>query len=366
MDVGIATAFLDETKGGIWTYTTNLVQGLVSISSGVDYFIVDRQERHMFSERVNQLIIPFQERRFAKFIWPNVALPRALKQHRLDVLHITYPYGTLTNKWSKNIITIHDLSPILFPETHTRMNILHHRLVLPHILKRADRIITVSNSSKESIVKYYHIPPDKVRAIPLGVSPNFKPVLGNESQTKALIPRPYILNVGVIEPRKNLNTLLRSFQLVKKKGFPHKLVLCGPRGWKCSDVDALLNHLGLQEHVIFLGFIPPQALPKLYSSADLFVYPSLYEGFGLPVLEAMACGTPLIASNSSSLPEVVGNAGLLVKPNDSHELAEAMIQVLSHRSLSLELTAKGLQRSKLFSWEQTAKETLKVYREVCR
>jgi glycosyltransferase involved in cell wall biosynthesis len=178
------------------------------------------------------------------------------------------------------------------------------------------------------------------------------------------LPLPYILNVGTLEPRKNLEGLLRAFAKAKRKGIPHTLVITGAGGWGESRLAQLPTELGIADSVLFTGFVTDEALPHLYANADFFVYPSLYEGFGLPVLEAMACGTPVIASNTSSIPEVAGDAGILVDPSSEGELVAAMMQLAGDGRLRDDLKKRGINRAASFSWERTAQETFAVYGKV--
>jgi glycosyltransferase involved in cell wall biosynthesis len=278
---------------------------------------------------------------------------------------VTTPYGTFVPCGYRNVITVCDMTPLLFPGSHGRMNVWHHRFVLPVILRRADRVITISDCSKRDIVRLCGIPEEKVVVTPLAADPAFRPdPEGTAGSAVTGLPRPYILNVGTLEPRKNLEGLLRAFGAAKREGLPHTLVVTGARGWGRSRLAAIVEELRLEESVVFTGFVDDHDLPHLYAGADFFVYPSLYEGFGLPPLEAMACGTPVITSNVSSLPEVTGEAALLVDPRSVTDLAAAMVRLAGDASLRETLRERGLARARLFSWERTAAETLTVYRGV--
>jgi len=178
------------------------------------------------------------------------------------------------------------------------------------------------------------------------------------------IKDPFILYVGTLEPRKNIPTLIHAFAKVKKDGFPQKLLLIGGKGWKYEEIFSAINELSLTDQILIPGYVPDEDLVYFYNVADLFVYPSLYEGFGLPPLEAMACGTPVITSNKSSLPEVVGDAALLVDPLDVRALAGAIERVLANEELRAQLSERGLKRAKFFSWKKTAERTWEVYRAV--
>ena len=185
-----------------------------------------------------------------------------------------------------------------------------------------------------------------------------------EFKKKHDITFPFILYLGTLEPRKNLKSLILAYNEIKKKFPEYKLIIGGAKGWGYKNIFQIIDNLGIDKDIIFTGYIPEKDLPSLYNSAELFVYPSFYEGFGLPPLEAMACGTPVITSNTSSLPEVVGNAGIMVDPNNVNQLADAMYKVLTDDNLRRDMIKKGLKRAKMFSWKKTAKETLKVYEEV--
>jgi len=258
------------------------------------------------------------------------------------------------------------VTPLLFPETHGGLHVWHHLLAVPAILRGADRIITISEASKRDIVRCYRVPEEKVSVTCLAASlPGLttdQTLMSPDSGTAP--PKPYILNVGTLEPRKNLAGLLKAFARARSKGLPHSLVVVGANGWGNSPVAGLVNELRIKEHVHFTGFVDDQTLPRLYGGADFFVYPSLYEGFGLPVLEAMACGTPVITSNVSSMPEVAGEAALLVDPCSTAEISDAMLRLAGDEELQSQMRAKGIERAGHFSWERTAEQTWQIYQEV--
>jgi glycosyltransferase involved in cell wall biosynthesis len=240
--------------------------------------------------------------------------------------------------------------------------------MIPMSVKRSDVAIAISQSVKEDIVRILGVQPEKVKVIYLGKHERFRPIRDPERlsrfRTKYGLSRRVVLFVGLIEPRKNLATLVQAFASLKSLHGDFCLVLAGDYGWGCQDVLASVRRYGIENHVLFPGFIPDGELPELYNLADVFVYPSLYEGFGLPVLEAMACGVPVVTSNVSSMPEVVGEAGLLVDPRSVEELAQGIRRVLTDATLRSQMREKGLERSELFSWEKTARETLEVYRQI--
>ena len=269
---------------------------------------------------------------------------------------------------AKGVFTVYDLTFMLFPEYHVKGMHSFARDTKKYV-DRSDCLIAISEHTKRDVVEHLHIPPERVRVTLLAADERYR-VISNEQAVAAVlakygIDREYILYTGTLEPRKNVPTLLRAFHLFRQEtGAPHRLVLAGKRGWLYDKIFAEVRSLGLEADVIFTGYVPDEDLPYLYNGAALFAYPSFYEGFGLPPLEAMACGCPVVTSNRSSLPEVVGDAGLMVDPNRHEELAEAMVNILSNGQLSSLLREKGLSRAAEFSWKRCAVETLAIYNDV--
>ncbi len=267
----------------------------------------------------------------------------------------------------RSVFTLHDLVFRFYPETHKPLNRWFLTLMMPRFLEAADAVIAVSEWTKKDAIELYGLDEDKIRVVYEGVNPRFRPASAESISAvrqKYGILEKFILCVGTIEPRKNLTSLLEAYHSVRNGRRDLKLVIVGKMGWLYEGFFRRLRELGLENEVIFPGFVPDEDLPSLYSAADLFVFPSLYEGFGLPVLEAMACGTPVVTSNSSSLPEVTGEATVLVDPNDVQALIRAMSAVLDNKELRGELHAKGLRQAAKFSWETAAYETLALYDKV--
>jgi len=360
--IGISTAFLGNLRAGTWQYTSHLLRGMADIA---EVSAVGREQHTPSGIAAPVRDYPGGGVRLAKLIWPNFVLPQRAGADGYDLIHCTTPYGTFMPCRYKNVITICDVTPLLFPGTHGRMNVWHHRFALPAILQRADRIITISDCSKRDIVRVFGIAEEKVSVTLLAADERYTAAPGG-SPGEALdkLPRPYILNVGTLEPRKNLDGLLRAFARAKRGGLPHTLVITGARGWGESRLAPLVEQLGILDSVVFTGFIEDEDLPHLYRGADFFVYPSLYEGFGLPVLEAMACGTPVITSDSSSIPEVAGEAALLVDPRSETELAAAMLRLAGDVLLRDSLRDRGISQAARFSWARTVRETFSIYHEV--
>ena len=230
-----------------------------------------------------------------------------------------------------------------------------------------DKIIAISENTKNDLINLYRIAPERIKVIYVAADEVYRPMENPERtahiRQKYTLPDRFILFVGVIEPRKNIVRLIKAYNQIKGK-IQQKLIIVGKKGWLYEDVFKTVDRLSLNQDVNFLGYVPKEDLAFLYTACDLFIYPSLYEGFGLPPLEAMACGAPVISSNTSSLPEVVGDAGILVTPTSTEELSAAMYKVLTDENLRNEMKLKGLERAKLFSWKKTAQETIKIYEEI--
>ena len=285
----------------------------------------------------------------------------------LDVFHGTN-YCVPVFSPCPTVTTIHDLSLFTQAHTHENENVVRGKRRIPLMARRATKIIAPSEWTKREIIEHLGIREEKIRVIFEAARTGMKPLLPPEFQAvvaKYQLQQHFVLYVGTIEPRKNLLTLIRSYdELLRTTTHRPQLVLCGGRGWLFDEVFKLVEKLKLQEQVRFTGYVPDEDLPALYSAAEIFLYPSLYEGFGLPPLEAMACGTPTISSNASSLPEVVGNAGLTHDPNDWQSLTGHMAKLLGDRVARQHFRQAGLEQAARFSWDRAARETQSVYDEV--
>lgn len=269
---------------------------------------------------------------------------------------------------ARTVYTLHDLIFLHYPEYHLPYNRWYLTLTMPLYLKAADMIVTPSECSKQDAIKYYGLPETKIKVIYEAPAPTFKPVsdptaLDRVRQTYHL-PEQFILHVGTIEPRKNLTRLLEALQSLLTNWPDLKLVLVGKKGWLYESFFQRLRELGLEQCVIFPGYVSEADLPAFYQLAEVFVFPSLYEGFGLGPIEAMACGTPVVSSNSSSLPEVVGEAGLLVDPTDTAGLTTALRRVLADAELRTHLAEQGLVQAQKFSWQKAVTELVATYQSL--
>lgn len=369
MKIGLITNFIDEKGGGIGTYSYELIKNLNIIDLYNEYYLIHHTPMHLNIYSTNyEILIKIHSIFYKKTIWRMIDLPLKLKFIKeLDLVHDPYEIGPLSFEMPfKKVITIHDLTPILFPDTFNSMIVLLHKRLLPRTLKNANRIITVSNSTKNDLISLFKIPKEKIRVIFNGVDEKFKPLSNKEIKKvkqKYSLNFPFILYVGTLEPRKNIPSLIKAFYKFKKTNPLYKLVIAGKKGWKYNEIFETIDKLNLQNDIVFTGYILDNDLPALYNAADLFVYVSIYEGFGLPPLEAMACGTPVITSNTSSLPEIVDDAGIMVDPYDIDGLSNAIFKVLTDEGLKTKMIKKGFEKAKMFSWEKCARETLEVYEE---
>jgi glycosyltransferase involved in cell wall biosynthesis len=263
------------------------------------------------------------------------------------------------------VTTVYDLTPVRFPEYHLRSNRFTVR-ALKRRLDRADLVIVPSRSTADDLISLIGIAGAKIRTVPLGVGATFRPVpgCGQELLERLGIRGDFILAVGAVEPRKNLAGLLEALQILKvRHGIRHQLVIAGPAGWGEGPLRQAVLRRSLEKDVIFTGFVSDGELNELYNRAALLAYPSLYEGFGLPPLEAMAAGCPVAVSQTSSLPEVVGDAGLYFDPRDPEAIAGAVRRILDSSRLRSELAGRGLERSRAFSWARAAELTRAIYEE---
>ena len=302
------------------------------------------------------------------FIRLPLEFPYLLMKNKLDLLHVQYTAPMMAN--CPIVSTIHDISYEHYPELFTKKEATFLHYGIKNTAKRAAKIITVSEFSKQDIVETYHIPEKKIVVTYNSIDESFKVIDDqermNDIKRKYEIDGDYILAVGNLQPRKNIPRLLEAYKRLRleNKNREEKLVIVGKKAWLYSDIFKKLEGFEYIQDVILTGYVPQEELPVLYNGAKLFVYPSLFEGFGLPVLEAMACGVPVVTSNVSSLPEVSGDAAILIDPYQVDEIGNGMYQLLNQPSLYEECSEKGLERAKQFSWRKTAEKTVDVYRSI--
>jgi glycosyltransferase involved in cell wall biosynthesis len=305
------------------------------------------------------------ERPPGRILWEQTAGQLAGHRARLDLFHAPVNVAPLLSQ-TPSVVTVHDLAFERFPEQYPVMKQRYLRAMTRLSVRRAARVIAVSEATKHDLCRLYGCDPGRVTVVPNGIAAEMRRPPEDDIErfrAEQRLPDRFVLFVGTLQPRKNLETLLRAFALLQAE-LEWPLVVVGAPGWRDAPIYRLVESLGLRERVRFAGFAPAETLPYWYGAATLLVYPSFYEGFGLPVLEAMACRTPVVVSNASSLPEVVGDAGLLVSPRDVEGFAEAIGRLARQDGLRQELGAAGWRRSQTFRWRSTAEATAAVYREV--
>jgi glycosyltransferase involved in cell wall biosynthesis len=265
-----------------------------------------------------------------------------------------------------SVFTLHDTAYLHFPRFYLPRNRAYLRVMMPRFLRRADQVIAVSEQTKRDALRFYGMDPGKVRVIPEGVDARFRPdvdpAVVADVRLRYRLPRRFVLNVGTIQPRKNLVTLLDAFDVARRHHPDVGLVVAGAKGWLYEEFFARIRERGLTSHVTLTGHVDDRDLPALFNAAEVFAYPSVYEGFGLPPLEALACGTPVLCSNASSLPEVVGEAGILIPPKDVDAWVHALDTILDDDGSRRELRRLGPERARAFTWDAAARRTLEVYR----
>jgi glycosyltransferase involved in cell wall biosynthesis len=349
------------------TYAINLIESLAEIDQANQYTLyvtkrtaIDRFENRWPNFKV-RLTLPH-----TPLVRIPLTLSAELRRHPVDALHVQYTAPLFAP--CPVVATIHDLSFEHLPETFNRRSRAQLQLTVRHTVRRAAQILTLSEFSRRDIIETYNVDPARVFVTPAAAPPHFAPV-SNETELRRIrttygIAREYILSLGSIQPRKNLIRLIEAYSYLRQLR-PHlempQLVLAGKRGWLDRDILRAARQSELSQDILFIGYVPETDLPALYSGSICFVYPSYFEGFGLPAVEAMQCGAPVIAGNRTSLPEVVNGAGLLIDPFNEKEMAEALARIIETPDYRAELRVKGLERAKTFNWTTTAQLTLMAY-----
>ncbi len=355
---------------GIGRYTRELVAALAKLDHHNEYTLFCAGDAPPAGEwpanfRVRASNVPA---RWLTAGWHRLGLPLAAEMlaGTCDLFHS--PDFTLPPlKTARGVVTVHDLSFLRFPEHADPGLRTFLTRTVPRSVARAVRVLADSESTKADLVELLGVEPEKISVVPAGVDARFRPVRDTlklaQVRQRYRLPEWFILFVGTLEPRKNLSRLITAYaQMRRHTGLPHELVIAGKPGWLYEGIYEQVTKEGLTENVHFIGFVADDDLPALYTLADLLAFPSLYEGFGLPPLEAMACGTPVVASNRSSLPEAVGSAGLLVDPEDIDALADALARVLGDASLRVRLADLGRAQAARFTWQSAAERLLEAYR----
>jgi len=359
-------------SAGISSYMDNLLRHLPAADAGMDYevFTHERAWPAPAGMRVRYTRWPTHHP-LARIPWEQVVLPWWLYAGRHNLLHALAFVAPLAWR-GPTVVTVFDLSFLLFPERFRVYNRLYLSMFTRLSARRADRVIVISESTKRDAVRLLGLDARRVAVVYCGVDEMYRPLpaeVVEEYRRRRGLPERFVLFVGTLEPRKNIAGLIEAYRLLaagwpRGAGEPPALVIAGAKGWYYQDVYQAVQRAELMERVVFTGYVPADELPFLYNAATLFVYPSFYEGFGLPPLEAMACGTAVVVSDRSSLPEVVGDAGVLVNPEEPAAIAQAMHELLRDEEARRVLADKGRRRAAAFSWQRAAQETTAIYRQV--
>jgi glycosyltransferase involved in cell wall biosynthesis len=363
--VGFDATTLVGRISGVGYYTYRVMQSLVEAArAGRVEGVILLSNRPLPPLASDPRVQVYEGLRFpVRSAWMQLLLPLVLRRTRPDVVHFTN-YLAPVFPGVPYVVSIHDMSLSLLPQCHTLKKRLLTSSLVPTIARGARRILAPSESTRRDIVRLLGIDPARIRVIPYAASSRFCPAAADLRILEARhgVRAPYFLYVGTLEPRKNLARALRAFSRISPSLPDHSFVLAGQRGWKYEEVLAAAARL--DGRVRFLDYLTEEELPGLYAGATALVYPSLYEGFGLPVVEAMACGTPVITSRTSSLGEVAGDAARLVDPESEADIADALHALAGDAALRRELSRRGIARAAAFSWERTGRETLAVYEEI--
>jgi glycosyltransferase involved in cell wall biosynthesis len=356
MRIGVDIQTTLGRKTGFGFYVSNLVKNLEKIDKKNSYLFIKPESEQDFSTPM-------------RWVWDQIIFPRLARKQRVDILHQPC-FSTPIFYRGKVVVTIHDLISVFFGHNIPFWSRQFFGKWMPFTYRFADHLIAVSEHTKKDAIRVLGIPEDKITVIHEAADECYR-VITDEKQIAAVRKKydlgddPFILHVGTLEPRKNLPFLVRAFAIAKQQNnLQAKLVITGKKGWYYEGLFQLVDELKLQQEVIFTGYVDGDDIPALYNAAKIFAFPSLYEGFGLPPLEAMASGTPVISSNTSSMPEVIGDAGVLLPPEDESQWAAAIVDLLTDEKKWELHRKKGLIQAKRFSWERCAAETVAVYEKV--
>lgn len=379
MKIGIdARTLMDAQYSGVSEYTLNLIQNILKLDSENDYRLF-YNSAHDISGYMPKFEQP--NCKVIKFNYPNkilnyigfklLRLPKIDKLLGVDVFFMPHINFMAVSGKTKTVLTVHDLSFLRYGEFFSwRKNFWHRMLNVKKMVRQADEIIVISESTKNDIVELYGIDQAKIEVVYSGIGEEFRLIDKADQRLKEIkekygLPEKFIFFLGTIEPRKNLEGLILAYDQLRAKnpGLDHGLAIAGGKGWKSDNIFKAWEKSPYKNDIKFLGYIDRKDKPYLYNLASLFVYPSFYEGFGFPPLEAFASGVPVVASFSSSLPEIIGDAGLMADPYDASSLSLAMEEVLGNNELKEDLVRKGFERVKKFSWVKTAENYLKILAE---
>ncbi|MBN2054943.1 glycosyltransferase family 4 protein [bacterium] len=359
---------------GMWIYLSSLIHHLQDIDTSSEYTLIAHADKmkEFHIHATNFHVMPTDvaiENHLSGEWMRHVVLPRRLLARGVEVFHDPGYFLPVLGGRLRKVVTFHDMVPFLHQETNSRKFFTYMRSVMRVSARIADVIIADSLNTKQDIIRILNVPERKIEVIYLAARELFQPLDDcdriHAACRKIGLAGPYILNVGTIEPRKNIPRLLEAFHHLRKTcSIPHKLVIVGPMGWLYKPVQHKIHRLGLDKHVLLPGYVEDNDLVSLYNGTDLFIFPSLYEGFGLPPLEAIACGAPVAASNTSCLPEILGDAAVYFDPYDPDQITSAIMQIIHQPRFAGELRRRGPLRAANFTWRRTAELTMRIYQNI--
>ena len=357
---------LTPGRTGVGYYTEHLLQHLARevAQTGDEIVVVSNKPIDTQSPLPEHVRVHEGHRFPIRIGWMQLRAASALGALKPDVAHFTngmMPIGAPVS----TVVTVHDMSLRLYPRCHPIRRLVLNRPLMHVAIREASAIVTVSHSARRDLLRLHGVAADRVTVVHEAASPAFRPITDrvvlDAVKARYSLPDRFILYVGTIEPRKNLHRLMAAFAAARKSGIQHRLVCVGPYGWSSRDLAGEIDRLGIRDAVHFTGYVPFGDLPAIYNLGDFFVFPSLYEGFGLPVVEAMACGVPVLTSSTSSLGEIAGDAAVTIDPTDTDAITDAIVCLATNAELRRDRAESGLQRARDFSWEQSAREMLAVY-----
>lgn len=367
MRIGFDATAIPVNRAGAGVYIFQLIKALALKNNLHEYFVFGNshilEEMDLDNERFHRIEVPLQST-LKRMLWEQISFPNEAKKLGIDLIHS--PHYTMPLQAScRTVVTFHDMTFFSMPQVHGRFRRIFFRNMMRASSRTATRLLSNSECTRQDMCRLLHIPLEKVTLTPLAADKLFRKL--ESLQTAAicsrygLISNQFLLFVGVLEPRKNIPSLLRAYARLAVDSPERPLVIVGKKGWMYERIFQTVQQLGLENKVIFTGYVPEEDLAGLYNGATLFIYPSQYEGFGLPVLEALQCGAPVITSNLSSLPEVAGDCAVYVSPKEDREIEGAMRLLIKDEGLANRLRRDGPIRAAGFSWELCAERTLEAY-----
>jgi glycosyltransferase involved in cell wall biosynthesis len=366
MKIAVMLRTLDE-KQGIGIYARNLMSSILRIDRQNFYYFIYATHEQTGSfgnhENLEEIVIPCSN----KFLWDQWLVPQFARGKSDIIFNTKFSLPLFTS--CKTVMVFHGSEWYVYPEFYSKLDVFYNRLFLPLYCRKASAISSVSQVTAEDMIEFTGVDHKKMFVVHSAIGAQFKPITDQTildgCKKKYKLPNSYILFVGNIYPGKNYSNIVKALQLIKTKtGSSIKLVSVGALRWDYDRDFQEVKTLGLTDNIQFTGWVEQDDLPAIYSLADLFLFPSLYEGFGIPIVEAMACGCPVVTSNTGACPEVAGSAAKLVDPKDVNDIADGVIDILTNNILRKKLIAQGLVEAKRFSWDKAARETLKILQMV--